>query len=166
MKPVILPPLERLQALLHYDPATGALTWIDHPDPRTRSRLVGKRAGGVCGRGYRYVRIDGRKLLAHRVAFKMATGQEPPPEVDHQDCDRDNASEQNLRAATRSQNNGNKRSTGQYPKGVSRELNRYVARIWNGTRSARLGVFDTPEEAHEAYMSAARERWGSFARGS
>jgi len=46
-------------------------------------------------------------------------------------------------------------------KGVAKSMKkRYRARLCN----KHLGSFDTPEEAHEAYVKAAIERFGEYAR--
>lgn len=41
---------------------------------------------------------------------------------------------------------------------------RYRARITVNYRKVHLGRFDTPQEAHAAYISAAKKFYGQFAR--
>ena len=48
-------------------------------------------------------------------------------------------------------------------KGVSREGNGWRAQIQDAGKNYRLGTFDTPEEAYEAYKKEAIKRHGEFA---
>jgi hypothetical protein len=86
--------------------------------------------------------------------------------VDHENGNGLDNRRENLRMATASQNQGNRRlnrnSTSGY-KGVSRRNGRWTARIKMKGRSTYLGTWDTPEEAAEAYDSKAREYFGEFA---
>jgi hypothetical protein len=50
-------------------------------------------------------------------------------------------------------------------KGMSiRPNGRYQARIRVDKKIIWLGTFDTPEEAHSAYVQAAKQHFGEFAR--
>ena len=91
------------------------------------------------------------------------------PTIDHRDADATNNRWNNLRRATRSQNSANRRrprhNTSGY-KGVylCRKSGKWCAHIgWNG-RTIHLGRFTTPQEAHDAYLKAARKLFGEFAR--
>ena len=48
-------------------------------------------------------------------------------------------------------------------KGVQQRGSKFIARIWNGSKNLRIGIFDTPEEAHEAYKQKTVEMQGDFA---
>lgn len=67
---------------------------------------AGKVAGFVNADGYVIVRIVGSNFKAHRIIYKMFTGEEPD-EVDHEDHDRSNNKFENLRPADRSVNQRN-----------------------------------------------------------
>ena len=75
----------------------------------------------------------------------------------------------NLRLSTGSDNAANRKrcpnNTSGY-KGVSfhRRMRRWTAYITKGGRRYPLGSFDTAEEAHGAYVTAARLLFGEFAR--
>jgi hypothetical protein len=49
-------------------------------------------------------------------------------------------------------------------KGVVFHKKKYVAQISINNHPTYLGSFDTPEEAHTAYLKAARKLAGEFAR--
>mgnify|MGYP000223524280 CR=1 FL=1 len=160
----------RLRELLHYDPKTGLFVWRTN----RRGMRTGVRAGYVKvfkNVSYLNIRVDGRHYRAGRLAFLYMTGEWPPDEIDHRDCDGLNNRWENLRAATRSQNRANSRLSSNSLtgyKGVTyhRKSCRYRAWIQVGGKGHYLGRFDTPEEAHAAYVAAAKKYFGEFARAS
>jgi hypothetical protein len=89
----------------------------------------------------------------------------PVEQVDHRDLNRANNAWSNLRQATASQNQGNKRgwsSTG--VKGVTRNKGKFIAYIKISDRNVCLGTYSTAEEAGSAYARAAVQKFGEFAR--
>lgn len=90
-----------------------------------------------------------------------------PGHVDHRDGDGLNNTRANLRVCTQSQNlanTGPARSNKLGVKGVSRHRRKFVAHITRAGKLAYLGIFDTVEAAGDAYLQAAREQYGDFAR--
>jgi hypothetical protein len=89
--------------------------------------------------------------------------------VDHIDSNTLNNRRENLRLATYSQNSMNtrisSRNTSGY-KGVSVDAtgNSWRAQIKAEGEIKYLGLYSTPEEAHEAYKIAAVKYFGEFAR--
>ena len=87
-------------------------------------------------------------------------------ELDHINCVRDDNRLVNLRPADRSLNVRNTRGarsnsvTGLL--GASPRQGRYVAQIHADGRKMWLGMYDTPEEAHVAYLVAKSVHHGSF----
>lgn len=163
--------IERLKELLAYDPETGVFTYRVRNGKNGRpSRRGGKVAGSLDNSvGYLRIGIDNHKYLAHRLAVFYVTGEWPTNLVDHDDLDGVNNRWSNIRHATKSQNAANSRlsnvnSTGF--KGVSfcRSTNRYRADIRVDGKSINLGRFDSPETAHAAYVSAAVQHFGEYAR--
>lgn len=157
--------LERLKEVLSYDCQTGIFIWRVQLGWKGR---VGQPAGTRhCG-GYVSITIDRTAYLAHRLAWFYVTGRWPTDQIDHLDCDRSNNSFCNLREATNSQNNQNRRKLGGRSKfkGVSWHIanRRWESRIKRDGRQIRLGLFRTEEEAHAAYCKAAEEMFGDYAR--
>lgn len=87
--------------------------------------------------------------------------------VDHIDTNIENNHLDNLRWATRSQQQFNrniqKNNTTGY-KGVYFERGRYRVRVWYNGKNKSLGTFDTPEQASEVREKFAQEIHGEFYR--
>lgn len=87
--------------------------------------------------------------------------------VDHANGDGLDNRRANLRAATRSQNMGNRRTQANLSgyKGVTPfRGGKWHARIQVDGKERSLGYYTTPEEAALAYDAAARIAWGEYAR--
>jgi hypothetical protein len=107
----------------------------------------------------------GKMLLLHREVIGAPTG----TEVDHIDGDGLNCRRSNLRFCTRSQNlqNGPVRSDNRAGlKGAiwDSRAGKWRAEISKDGRRLWLGTFETPEQAHAAYVAAATAEYGEFAR--
>lgn len=158
---------ERLRELLHYNPETGVFTWLE----ARRCGRTGKNAGTLKPNGYVEIEIEQRSYKAHRLAFLYMTGEWPDADVDHKNRRRADNRWTELRPASRAENlanSGPRRNNTSGFKGVSKraDTGRWRAQFRVGGKSVALGSFDTPEEAHQAYMAAAREHFGEFARPS
>ena len=149
---------KRIRELLSYDEQTGVLTWRI---ATANSFKVGDEAGHLTRNGYIRVRILGRDIMAHRLAWFLATGAWPENEIDHIDGVRSNNRFENLRPATRNLNQQNIRRAKAGNRlgllGVSRNGSGFQARIRADGSSRCLGTFPTPELAHDAYLRAKRE---------
>lgn len=152
---------ERVRRLLDYDPSTGIFRWLELP-PATKIVKVGDVAGGN-DNGYVRIRVDGRTHYAHCLAWLWMTGQWPTDQVDHRNTVRSDNRWENLRQASQQLNSQNRRVA---PKrtssgflGVSRRNRKrhpFVARICLDRKLISLGVFETAEAAHSAYVEAKR----------
>jgi hypothetical protein len=85
----------------------------------------------------------------------------PTTEIDHLNGDRADNKWANLRAASRSTNNQNRRAAHKNNKlgilGVRQvENGRFLARIRVDGQLRRLGTFTSSEQAHAAYLDAKR----------
>lgn len=147
----------RARELLAYDPETGSLTWkVSRGGVR-----AGAPAGCVNSRGYVYVRVDGTHELAHRVAWLLHTGLWPRQDIDHVNGSRADNRICNLRDCSHKLNVQNQRSARSHSAmgllGVSPKGRRFRATICSEGRQRHLGTFATPEEAHQAYLTAKRQ---------
>jgi hypothetical protein len=164
-KPMQNPPLTyaRLREVVHYDPLSGEFTWLVTMGSRAQK---GQRAG-CPGKGrHTPLMIDKVLYKAHRLAFFYMT-ERWPHELDHIDLDKGNNRWANLREATRSGNMANtpKRSTNTSGfKGVRWCAGKWNAQITVSGQCFYLGRFETKEEAHAVYVSAASQYFGDFAR--
>jgi HNH endonuclease len=177
---------EYITECLTYDPETGLLYWRerarDHFQTtaswlKTNAREAGKIAGAEhhC-RGLRhsvriYITRNGKEYVinAARAAFILMGVEIPDGMIpDHKDNNALNNAWSNLRLATVSQNAQNKASNrnrkNKLPKGVYKNGRKYRASIFVKGKAEYLGSFDEPEDAHAAYVAAAKESFGEFAR--
>ena len=156
---------DRLVFLLSYDPDTGVFT---RNVSAGRGRR-GERAGTVRPDGRRQIAIDGVLHLEQRLAFLWMTGHLPETEIDHENATPSDNRWSNLRPATRSQNEANKRLSSANTsglKGVSWSKSRagWLAQLKHNKRASNLGVFDCPAAAHFAYVIASHKAFGEFSR--
>lgn len=156
----------RLRELLTYDPETGVFTRRVSTAPRA---MAGTVAGDVDSKGYWRLRVDGRRYLAHRLAWFYVHGEWPAEQIDHVNGVRTDNRLNNLRLADAFQNRHNCRcrwDSGSGLKGVSyrRANKKWRAQIYAYGKSVLIGYFPTPDAAHAAYAEAAKTFHGQFAR--
>lgn len=175
-----LPDLDLLNKILDYNKDTGEFTWLPRtvdmfPDERTfnswTAQFCGKPAGSSYlhsdGRHYHEICYQKVKYRAHRIAWKMHYGEEPPPILDHIDNNGLNNSISNLRAATVTQNGWNAKKSSRNQsgyKGVSfnKEKNKWRAAIHVNKKTKLIGYFSSPEEASIAYQKESAALHGEF----
>ena len=157
----------QITEILDYSPESGEFMWRVTGRGRRKSRI----AGGIRkSRAVKYlcITIDGNTYPAHWLAILYVTGLWPTM-VDHKDQDGLNNRFDNLRPCTPRQNLANtklnKTNRSGY-KGVSRHGKKWRAVIVNNRKQINLGSHDTEAEAHQAYLSKARELFGEFVRAS
>lgn len=149
--------VDEAKQLLDYDPATGVFRWR----LTRRSRAAGKVVGSQKKDGYIHISLEGKRYLAHRLAYAM-THNEQPPNVDHINGVKTDNRIANLRAATRRLNQENRTTslksskTGVLGVHLSKDTKKYHAHIQSNKRSYFLGAFTTIEEASAAYVDAKR----------
>ena len=158
----------RLQKLLHYESETGLFVRLTKSAPCVK---IGDVAGYVDPRGYVKISVDGRLYKAHRLAWLYMVGQWPNGEVDHRDANFCNNRWSNLREATRTQNIANGRIHRDNVSGFKgvvwhEQSKKWRARIYVEGKSVSLGLHDSPDAAHIAYVIAAQKYFGEFARAS
>lgn len=150
-----------LMERVSYDPETGAFTWLTNG----HGYLVGKRADHLNRLGYRRIAINQKWHQAHRVAWLYMTGEWPDQDIDHKNMNRADNRFENLRLATRSENQMNIRGRGSSSKGTTfHRTKRFQAQIKRDGRNYYLGLYASEAEAAAAYKGAAKILFGEFAR--
>jgi hypothetical protein len=158
--------LEYLHSILHYNPDTGVFTWKVDRNSRVK---VGSIAGTTDKDGYRIHIIDGKSYKAHRLAWLYMTGKPPSHIIDHKNLNPSDNSWKNLREATDSQSQANKRvgknnKTGYKGVSYSSRDGVYIAHIRHNKKVIHLGTFRCPKAAYEVYCDHARKYHGEYAR--
>lgn len=151
--------LEELRHILEYDPDSGKIIWKGF---RGNGVKPGTEAGYLNEEGYRVIQIRRKNYKAHRIAWVFTHGQWPKVHLDHIDGNPSNNRISNLRECTVAENQQNrgisKNNTSGFI-GVSfhKLTNKWMARIRINGHLRYIGVFDNPEDASEAYLSAKAE---------
>lgn len=138
---------EKLKSIFNYDTESGEfIRRINRGHTK-----VGEIAGWFDGDGYVVIQINGKNYFAHRLAWLYMTGLWPEHDVDHIDRNPANNAWNNLRPATRSENNCNSKihkNNKSGIKGVSwdKRLNKWSIQIQ--FKNKKYGRFaETLEEA-------------------
>lgn len=155
--------LEALRGLLDYDPDTGIFAWRVARNSFGGGVKPGDFAGSMTDQGYVQIIVDQRRYRAHRLAWLFMTGSFPPDghEIDHINGIRSDNRRNNLRLATRSENNMNaglRTNNRSGHRGVSWVGTRkqWTARITIGGRVRCLGNFDHIDDAVRARTESER----------
>jgi len=157
----------RSNDLFTYDPESGILY---HKSCKYRPCKVGMPVGRINSRGYFSTKISGYTFTVHRIIWFMHCGEQPEM-IDHVNGVRSDNRIVNLRAATRSQNLMNRGSQSNNKLGIKGVrfqadcIKPYRAAIKIDKRNKHLGLFENPEEAHQAYLRAAMKLHGEFFHG-
>jgi hypothetical protein len=143
-----------LKKYLHYNKDTGIFTWIFHDKkPEIVGRVAGCREKRI---GYEVIRIEGVTYKSHRLAWLYVHG-EWPQLIDHINGIKHDNRLENLRSVDDRTNCQNKewhragRLVGAHFHTVHQ---RWSANIVIKGKLRHLGLFDSEQEAHEAYMWA------------
>jgi hypothetical protein len=169
MADLSLPSQELLLQLLRYDADTGKLFWLPRPlesfavaskGKIWNTRFAGKEAYSLSVRGYVIIAINGQRHYAHRIIWRMVTG-EIPAEVDHINGDRVDNRFINLRSATREMNGRNLSIKSNNTSGVNgvywhKKDQRWVAYGKLDHKMVVIGRFKEKQEASDA-----RQLWNA-----
>lgn len=150
---------EKLRSVLSYEPNTGIFTWSAQV---SRNVKPGTQIDPMRNHGhYVQAQIDGTLYYTHRLAWLYTHGAWPLGMIDHIDGNKTNNSIANLRDVNTSKNGQNQRKAMSHNKcgvlGVGVVGSRFRALINDSGKQLYLGTFDTPEEAHETYLTAKRK---------
>ncbi len=131
----------------------GALYW----KTRGKGRNVGDKAGKKVANDRTVITFQGRRYYSYRLIWLYHKGFYPSKYLDHIDGNHTNDLIENLRECTLSENQQNrkinKNNSSGYT-GVTKKRNKWLARINVNGKHHGLGVYDTPEQAHDAYLEA------------
>ena len=144
--------LEYLNSRLEQNPETGEFFWKRKPAGHTRTT------------GYVSVHVDGVEVKAHQLSWFMHHGVWPTGVIDHINGNPSDNRIENLRDVTAQVNAQNVR------KAQKNSQSKLLGACWNKARHKwqvqicgadgkrrYLGLFDSPEDAHAAYLKAKRE---------
>lgn len=157
---------EELKELFYYD-SEGYLIW---KTDRGLNRVKGMKAGSVGSHGRVQISVGSKLYLAHVLIWIFHYGNRPENTIDHKDLNFLNNRIENLREATKSEQNFNKpKYKGRnLPKWVSYRpprngrKERFEARITLNGKTLYLGSFQTKDEAYEKAKEAAKKHHGDF----
>lgn len=143
-----------------FDYRDGKLYWKSSLSGK--NRIKGREAGGLNADGYVNVEVGGKSIGVHRIVWLMHNGQWPVGEIDHRNGVRNDNRIENLRDVAHDTNTQNRRAATSGSKtgllGVTMHKNgQFRARIRSNGRLRSIGLFDSAEEAHAAYIAAKRK---------
>ena len=177
-----LPSVEYLWACFREE--NGKIYWLARPREHFENergykvfaaRFAGKEAGSMCllppPTGPRwFVRLKRQCIYRYVLVWALRTGELPSEELDHKNHDSLDDQFDNLRLATSGQNKANMRRRKDNTSGFKgvcwlKRRQKWLARLNLDGKSLHLGTYATCEEAHDAYLAAARKHYGEFACG-
>lgn len=153
-------------AYIEHSLPNGCVTMIDADDAWLLRHYTPYVSGyGIVGNDYRVRLLCSSSGKSVSLARAIIDCHDPMLFVDHANHNTLDNRRHNLRVATRSQNNANRRAWGQLPKGISYDpwKDLYRARIQVNGKRIGLGRFKNLEDACAAYNRAAKEHFGVFA---
>lgn len=145
--------------LLSYDPCTGIFTnkvW------RSSNAVAGSVAGAMQNKGYLTIWLDGRRYMAHRLAWLYVYGELPEKQIDHTNREKSDNRIANLRLADNSENQQNVAMTSNNKSGAvgvywHKKNNRWFSQIIVNRKTIHLGSFTDFNEAVMARKRAEME---------
>jgi len=165
-----LPPLDYLKSILRYNAETGELLWIKTVGPKAKAgSAAGTKITTRHNRKKPYswmqVGIKGKAYQAHRIAWYLYYGVDPQNTfVDHINQNPLDNCITNLRLVNHNENNWNasgclaNNSSGFRGVYKHKQSGKWAACMTINGKTKHLGVFNSPEEASEAYEKAYADR--------
>jgi hypothetical protein len=150
---------KRLKELFNYNPETGIFT--------RKIERGGKKAGTIAGKqrkdGYIDIKISPKRYLAHRLAWLYVYDNWPNQMLDHINGIRNDNKILNLREVNNSENQQNKIKARKDSKsGFQCVIYKPSHKKWQAYITVdgiqkHIGYFNSPEEAHSAYLLKKKE---------
>ena len=156
---------EKAKEMFDYNPDTGLLfrktgsKYINHIH-------INSFVGWKTPNGYMRVSVNNFNYNVHRLIWLLMTGKWPEHQIDHINGIRNDNRFCNLREATNSQNSANSSRRLNFAgyRGVYKDHKKWRAQIRFNNKTISLGTYETPEEAHAAYVAKAKELFGDYAK--
>ena len=146
-----------LKSILHYDSITGIFTYLKRRNSKCE---VGTIAGTLDKDGYICIKILGKLYKAHRLAWFYVYGEWPKQQIDHINCIKIDNRIENLRDCSHSENLLNRhiamktnKTTGLLGASLHKSSGKYLSQIKYQGKVMHIGRYDTPMQAHEAYLN-------------
>lgn len=154
-----------VRAHFRYEAATGHLFWLK---TLSRRAMAGARAGSG-SHGYISVGFRGKQIPAHVIIWFLHTGVWPGKEIDHINGDRSDNRIENLRLATDSEQQCNRRMDRRNSSGVkgvywNKKAGKWQAYITKHGRITYLGIYNSIDDAKAARARAEERLHGEFVR--
>lgn len=156
---------DKLFELVEFDSNWNPIWKINRPRCKK-----GAMAGYVNSGGYLTVQILGKSYYVHRLVYSMVNSIELNSlgMIDHIDRNKLNNNPLNLRLCNSSENGMNRgvqSNSSSKLKGVSfrKDRNKWLAKITRMGVAYHIGLFETKEQASEAYRNAMAKIHGEFA---
>ena len=158
-----LPSLDYLRECFDYNADTGELRWRRRPRKHFDSDKAHNISNGISAgkviaskttKGYLRALIDGKFHYAHRIAYKMATGEDIPKgyQIDHINGNPSDNSIHNLRVVSSGENQRNMKRNKNNTSGVQgvswmKKAKLWRARISIGGKEIHLGTSTNKDKA-------------------
>lgn len=161
---------EKLKELLFYSKQDGIFIWRKRPITLFKStasflswntKHENKVAGYEGGNGYVYIKLEGKSMKAHRLAWLYVYGT-APLEIDHKNRIRSDNRIKNLRSVTSAENNRNKTRRKDNKSGhtgvvFDKASKKWKASIQYKNKSYNLGSFVNKKDAISEREDAERD---------
>lgn len=129
----------------------------------SKQRKIGTQVGYKNKYGYIVCKINSKSYYVHRLIWMMFFGSLNGKDIDHINGNRSDNRLENLRLATRTENNRNLRKAKENSKTkligscFHKKSGKFIAQIQNNGKYEYIGLFETAEDAHNAYINRKRE---------
>jgi hypothetical protein len=153
----------RLRELFDFDPLTGLFARKIALTNKVKSTIGLWVPGWMTQYGYCALRLEGGAFLAHRLAWLHVHGEWPSGQIDHINGARTDNRIENLRVVTNAVNQTNLSPASSTSHSKVRgahwnsRLRKFQSQVEVAGKRLYLGLFDTAEQAHQAYVEARRQ---------
>ena len=149
-----------LMAALRYDPETGDFHW------RNPVYASWKSPAGSVANGRKTIWVNGFNYYASRLAWLYVYGVWPNAEIDHINGNSTDNRIANLRDVSHAVNMQNQKRPRKDNRsgliGAQKNGSGWRAVVKTGGKKLHLGTYDTPEQAHAAYLQAKKAMHPAF----